>query len=212
MVAEGKEGTTSTVGTTRYGFTQQGCGARRPYSFAIVAPCGKTHYYSWQGLWSGTQGLGDPRPGDLHLRENTPPPPRAGRGETLGAEQRVDPIAVTSLSPVAGATHPCGCLWGQPGCPSSVRRAPGGGQDGGRLAGRCSLARWRLPWRQQRGQAAWGCVAAWSGGVRCCSAAAGAELFVCLPPACHGCRRLPATLRSAEPLWQELPRNFNAAD
>lgn len=39
------------------------------------------------------------------------------------------------------------------------------------------------------------------------------ERALCLPaPACHGSRRFPATLHGAQPLRQELSRNFNAAD
>lgn len=77
MGAEGKKETTSNVGDARYPYTT-GLRARPPYSFAIVAPCGKTHYYSWQGSGGGTWP-GGPSPWGLTPCGDTRSPRMQGR-------------------------------------------------------------------------------------------------------------------------------------
>lgn len=137
--AEEKKETTTNVGNTRYGLYNRAAGPGRPYSFAIVAPCGKMHYYSWQGLWRGTQGLGGPSPWGLAAPRGHPPCTHTGRDGMPGAEQRVVAIAVTSRSLLVGTTHPHSCPWGQPGCPNSLDIPLGRCRDAGKLVGHRAL-------------------------------------------------------------------------
>lgn len=55
-------------------------------------------------------------------------------------EQRVVAMAVTSRSPVVGTTHPRGCPWGQPGCPTSLDIPPERWWDANQLPSCCALA------------------------------------------------------------------------
>lgn len=209
------------MGNTRYGLYNRAAGPGRPYSFAIVAPCGKMHYYSWQGLWRGTQGPGGPSPWGLAAPRGHPPCTHTGRDGMPGAEQRVVAIAVTSRSLLVGTTHPHSCPWGQLGCPNSLDILLGRCRDAGKLVGHCALlahlgvSSGTLVARQ-RG------AARWRGGERVCvclgfllpeqTRSDGVSSLSACAPACHGSRRFPATLHSAQPLWQELSWNFNAAD
>lgn len=140
MGAEGKKESTADGGDARYRLYKRAAGPGRPYSFATVAPCGKMHYYSWQGLWRGTQGLGGPWPWGPRSPTGTRAP-GAGRDGMLRAEQRVVPIAATSWFPVVGTPHPRGCPWGQLGYPISLDIPLGRCWDAGRLAGHRTLAR-----------------------------------------------------------------------
>lgn len=195
MGAEGNEQTTSNVGNARYHLYNRAAGPGRPYSFAIVAPCGKMHYYSWQGLWRGTQGLG----GTLDLGARSPTgtrTPHAGREGMPGPGQWVVPIAVTSRSPVVGTTHPCGCPWGQPGRPTSLDIPRGRCWDANKLTSCCVLARLglaggtRVSGRRgaawQRGGGVCVCVLVFS----CRSRPGATERALCLPA------RLPVTAPS----------------
>lgn len=218
---EGKKKTTANVGNARYRLYNRAAGPGRPYSFAIVAPCGKMHYYSWQGLRRGTQGLGGPLSWGLAAPRGHTSPTQAVRGcqglknEWSTLPGHPGPLWWAPLIPVnaPGVSWDAQPAQTPPWASAGMRTSSPAGP---RLL---SARRWHL-----HGWAAWGCVAAWRVGV--CVPVCVVLVFL-LPeqtrsdrasslsaraPACHGSRRFPATLHGAQPLWQELSWNFNAAD